>query len=79
MPDRSALFASRMQLRDLVACNDLCVRVHGHDRGGELSDAIQQGAAVVAESRGRVTAYASSVAFLGHAVLCARIRYYRNR
>src|SRR5262252_8075750 len=23
-------------LSDLIACNDLCVRVHGHDRGGEL-------------------------------------------
>jgi len=56
------------QAGDLAACNDLCLRVHGHDRGGELNDAIQQGTAVVAESRGRVTAYASSVAFFGHAV-----------
>jgi GNAT superfamily N-acetyltransferase len=54
--------------RDLAACNDLCFRVHGHDRGGELSDGIQQGTAVVAESEGRLTAYASSVAFFGHAV-----------
>lgn len=28
---------------DIAACNDLCLRVHGHDRGGELNDAIQQG------------------------------------
>jgi predicted N-acetyltransferase YhbS len=56
------------QVGDLAACNELCLRVHGHDRGGELSDAIQQGSAVVAESQGRVTAYASSVAFFGHAV-----------
>jgi Acetyltransferase (GNAT) family len=56
------------QARDLAACNELCMRVHGHDRGGELSDAIQQGTAVVAESGGCVTAYASSVAFFGHAV-----------
>jgi GNAT superfamily N-acetyltransferase len=56
------------QAKDHAACNDLCLRVHGHDRGGELGDAIQQGTAVVAESRGRVTAYASSVAFFGHAV-----------
>jgi predicted N-acetyltransferase YhbS len=57
------------QAEDLSACNDLCLRVHGHDRGGELNDAIQQGTAVVAESRGRrVTAYASSLAFFGHAV-----------
>jgi len=53
---------------DLATCNDLCVRVHGHDRGGELNDAIRQGTAVVAESEGRIKAYASSVAFSGHAV-----------
>lgn len=56
------------QAEDLAACNDLCLRVHGHERGGELNDAIQQGSAVVAESEGRITAYASSVAFFGHAV-----------
>ncbi len=53
---------------DLATCNNLCVRVHGHDRGGELNDAIQQGTALVAESEGRIRAYASSVAFFGHAV-----------
>ena len=53
---------------DLATCNDLCVRVHGHDRAGELNDAIQQGTAVVAESEGRIRAYASSVAYFGHAV-----------
>jgi GNAT superfamily N-acetyltransferase len=56
------------QPSDLPACNDLGVRVHGHDRGGELQDAIQQGTAVVAESEGRIKAYASSIAFFGHAV-----------
>jgi hypothetical protein len=56
------------QPEDLPACNDLCRRVHGHDRHGELSDAIRQGSAVVAESRGRITAYASALAFSGHAV-----------
>jgi GNAT superfamily N-acetyltransferase len=53
---------------DLSACNELCLRVHGHDRGGELSDAIEQGSAVVAESNGVIRAYASSIAFFGHAV-----------
>ena len=56
------------QTEDLAACNDLCLRVHGHDRGGELNDAIQEGTATVAESDGRVRAYASSIAFFGHAV-----------
>ena len=53
---------------DLATCNDLCVRVHGHDRGGEVKDAIQQGTAMVAELEGRIRAYASSIAFSGHAV-----------
>ena len=56
------------QAEDLAACNELCLRIHGHDRGGELNDAIQQNSAVVAESRGRITGYASSIAFFGHAV-----------
>ena len=56
------------QAEDLAACNGLCLRVHGHERGGELNDALQQGSAMVAESDGRITAYASSVAFFGHAV-----------
>lgn len=54
--------------RDLAACNSLCLRVHGHDRGGELKDAIERGTPVVAERDGRVTAYASAMAFSGHAV-----------
>ena len=32
---------------DLDACNALCVRVHGHDRGGELRDSLAEGAAQV--------------------------------
>ncbi len=54
--------------RDLVACNRLCLRVHGHERGGELADAVAQGTARVAESAGRITGYATCVAFFGHAV-----------
>jgi predicted N-acetyltransferase YhbS len=58
----------RAKDNDLAACNDLCFRVHGHDRGGELRDAIHEKTALVAESEGRINAYASSVAFFGHAV-----------
>jgi len=53
---------------DIAACNALCIRVHGHDRGGELKDGILQGNAVVAESNGRLKAYASGIGFFGHAV-----------
>jgi GNAT superfamily N-acetyltransferase len=56
------------QVSDLTACNSIAFRVHGHDRGGELSDAIQSGSAVVVESRGRITGYASSLSLFGHAV-----------
>jgi predicted N-acetyltransferase YhbS len=39
---------------DLESCNALCRRVHGHDRSGELSDAIGQGKARVVERDGRI-------------------------
>jgi GNAT superfamily N-acetyltransferase len=53
---------------DIVAGNLVCQRVHGHDRGGELREAIQQGSARVVEHGGRVTGYATAIAFFGHAV-----------
>jgi L-amino acid N-acyltransferase YncA len=53
---------------DLAACNDFCAKIHGHNRSGELSDGIKDGSAVVVESRGRITGYASSFAFSGHGV-----------
>jgi predicted N-acetyltransferase YhbS len=53
---------------DLAACNALCRRVHGHDREGELRDAIGQGTARIVEHLGRITAYATAIAFFGHAV-----------
>src|SRR3954471_6831743 len=55
-------------LSDLDACNRVCQSVHGHDRGGELSDAIQQGGAMVVERGGRITGYTSALAFFGHSV-----------
>lgn len=54
--------------RDLDACNQLCARVHGHDRGGELRDALQQGMATVVEHGARIAGYATGIAFFGHAV-----------
>ncbi len=56
------------QLSDLEASNEVALRVHGYHRGGELADAIRQGTATVVERQGRITGYASSVAFYGHAV-----------
>jgi GNAT superfamily N-acetyltransferase len=53
---------------DLRACNEVCLRVHGHDRSGELADAIADGTARAVERDGRVTGYATAVAFFGHAV-----------
>lgn len=53
---------------DTAACNALCFAVHGHDRAGELSDAVARGSARVVERAGRTTGYASLVAFFGHAV-----------
>ena len=53
---------------DIEECSGLCVSVHGHDRGGELRDAIQQGTAVVAERDGRIVSYSTLIGFFGHTV-----------
>jgi hypothetical protein len=51
-----------------IACNALCRRVHGFERSGEVADAIAGKTAAVVEHLGRITGYATAVAFFGHAV-----------
>src|SRR5712692_5060792 len=53
---------------DLGPCNRLCEAVHGHHRSGELADAIDQGSAKVVEHAGRLSGYATDLAFFAHAV-----------
>src|SRR5262249_50013619 len=57
-----------MNTDDLEKCNQVCKAVHGHDRGGELVDAIKDGTAVVVERSGRITGYATGMGFFLHAV-----------
>jgi predicted N-acetyltransferase YhbS len=56
------------KVHDLGSCNQLCLRVHGHDRGGELRDAIKHGTATIVEHNDQIKGYATTVAFFGHAV-----------
>jgi GNAT superfamily N-acetyltransferase len=53
---------------DLAAANQICERVHGHTRAGELRDGIREGTAVVVERHKRITGYASAFGYFGHAV-----------
>ena len=53
---------------DLDQCNRLCVRVHGHERGGEVSDSVQQQTGLVVERAGYITGYTTGIGFFGHAV-----------
>jgi N-acetylglutamate synthase-like GNAT family acetyltransferase len=52
---------------DIPACNALSHQIHGFDRSIELSMAIHQDTACVVERAGRITGYASALAFFGHA------------
>ena len=40
---------------DLAGCNNVCLKVHSHDRTGQLLDAIKGGTATVVEHDGRIT------------------------
>ncbi len=53
---------------DQAACDALCVRVHGHDRAGELRPAIDHGKAMVVERLGRITGYTTGISYFGHSV-----------
>jgi hypothetical protein len=53
---------------DLQTANRLCEAVHGHNRSGELTDAIQQRSAFVVERQGQLTGYASGYGYFAHAV-----------
>ena len=55
-------------VEDLRACDRVCLLVHGHDRSGEVLDAIRQGQAKVVEHDGRITGYTTGIAFFAHAV-----------
>lgn len=65
IPGRSVRAA---EAADLEACNRVCQRVHGHHRSGDVRDAIGAGTATVVEHDGRITGYATSLSFFGHAV-----------
>jgi GNAT superfamily N-acetyltransferase len=65
MPGYSVRAASAA---DEAACNALCVRVHGHDRAGELGEAIEGGTARVVERLGRITGYTAGIQYFAHSV-----------
>ena len=58
---------------DLDACNALAREVHGFDRGTELAEAVQHKTAIVVERSGRITGYATALAFFGHATAEANV------
>jgi hypothetical protein len=53
---------------DLDACDDLCRRVHGFARNGELASAIERGHGFVVERLGRISAYSCGVEYWSHSV-----------
>ena len=55
-------------LDDEYACNSLCVRVHGHERAGELHEAVEAGSARVVERLGRITGYTTKINYFAHSV-----------
>jgi predicted N-acetyltransferase YhbS len=65
IPGRKVRPASKA---DLDACNKLCLKIHGHERSGELLFGMSQETATVVEAGGRITGYATDVGFLGYAI-----------
>jgi predicted N-acetyltransferase YhbS len=53
---------------DEAACNALCIRVHGHDRSGEVHPALAKGKVRVVERLGRITAYSTGIGYFSHSI-----------
>ncbi len=53
---------------DLNSCDQLCYKIHGHDRSQELPGAIKMGTFSVVEYNGMITGYTTQVGFLGHTI-----------
>jgi GNAT superfamily N-acetyltransferase len=53
---------------DLNSCNQLCYKIHGHDRSHELTGAVKAGTFFVVEYDGMISGYTTQVGFLGHTI-----------
>jgi predicted N-acetyltransferase YhbS len=53
---------------DVTAANELCFRIHGHTRRGDISFGLGSGSATVVEAAGRLTGYSTTVGFFGHSI-----------
>jgi GNAT superfamily N-acetyltransferase len=53
---------------DIPHCAELCISVHGHDRTGELQEAVAAGTARVIERAGGICGYATGFGYGWHAV-----------
>lgn len=55
-------------MEDLASATELCAKVHGVARSNETAGAIMRGEARGVFQGGRLTGYATSIGFMGHAV-----------
>ena len=55
-------------IADIDYCNDICKKVHGHDRNGEIIDSIKQGNAKVVIHSGKISGYTCGLDFFNHSV-----------
>ena len=67
-PQATVAEARTATMADLESCNQLCSKIHGFAREGELRAGIGQGLATVMEREGRIVGYANGVGYRGHAV-----------
>jgi GNAT superfamily N-acetyltransferase len=53
---------------DLNSCNQLCYKIHGHDRSFELPGAVHTGTFFVVEYDRKIIGYTTQLGFLGHTI-----------
>ena len=54
--------------KDILECNNLCIRAHGFTREGELRQAVSQGVALIIKREGKIQGYSAGLGLFGHSV-----------
>ncbi len=55
-------------MEDILACDALCDRVHGHHRHAEVTSSVGQGTCLVVEHDGRIGGYSAGLGYFGHSL-----------
>jgi predicted N-acetyltransferase YhbS len=53
---------------DIIACDALCARIHGHHRHGEVVDSVERGSCLIVEHDDHISGYSAGLGYYNHSL-----------